>query len=40
MRAEWKDSRQGIYRDSAKRPGLFEHEYAMPVRDGGRQAHQ
>jgi PD-(D/E)XK nuclease superfamily len=33
MRAEWKGSRQGVYRDNPKRPGLFEHEYAVPVRD-------
>jgi hypothetical protein len=34
MRAEWKGSRRGAYRAHPKCPGLFEHEYAVPVRDG------
>lgn len=38
MRAEWKGSRHGVYRDSPKRTGLFEHEYGVPVRDGEWQA--
>src|SRR4030095_5674021 len=33
MRAEWKGSRNGAYRESPKRPSLFEHEYAVPIRD-------
>jgi hypothetical protein len=38
MRAEWKGSRLGAYRHRPKRPGLFEHEYAVPVRNGEWQA--
>jgi hypothetical protein len=38
MRGEWKGSREGVYRNSPKRAGLFEHEYAVPVRDGEWQA--
>jgi hypothetical protein len=38
MRSEWKGSRQGVYRDSPKRAGLFEHEYGVPIRDGEWQA--
>jgi PD-(D/E)XK nuclease superfamily len=34
MRSEWKGSRRGVYRANPHRPGLFEHEYAVPVRDG------
>jgi len=33
MRAEWKGSRAGHYREIPKRPSLFEHEYGVPVRD-------
>jgi hypothetical protein len=33
MREEWKGSRKGVYRESPKRAGLFEHEYAVPIRD-------
>jgi hypothetical protein len=32
MREEWKGSRQAVYRANPKRPGLFEHEYGVPVR--------
>jgi PD-(D/E)XK nuclease superfamily protein len=38
MRTEWKDSHAGVYRQSPKRPGLFEHEYGVPVRAGDWQA--
>lgn len=38
MREEWKGSRAGVYRESPKRPGLFEHEYAVPVRSAEWQA--
>jgi hypothetical protein len=38
MREEWKGSRAGAYRESPKRPGLFEHEYRVPVRAGDWQA--
>jgi len=38
MREEWKGSRDGVYRESPRRPGLFEHEYAVPVRAGEWQA--
>ncbi|HEX7786523.1 MAG TPA: PD-(D/E)XK nuclease family protein [Methylomirabilota bacterium] len=33
MREEWKGSRDGVYRESPKRPSLFEHEYAVAIRD-------
>src|SRR5262245_22826117 len=32
MREEWRGSRDGVYRESPKRTGLFEHEYGVPVR--------
>jgi hypothetical protein len=32
MRDEWKGSRSGLYRQNPKRTGLFEHEYAVPIR--------
>ncbi|HEY7254027.1 MAG TPA: PD-(D/E)XK nuclease family protein [Methylomirabilota bacterium] len=38
MRAEWKGSRDGVYRERPKRPSLFEHEYAVPIRDSEWQA--
>ena len=38
MREEWKGSRAGVYRESPKRAGLFEHEYGVPVRDSEWQA--
>jgi len=38
MREEWKGSRNGIYRQAPKRTGLFEHEYAVPIKDGEWQA--
>ena len=38
MRAEWKGSRAGHYREIPKRPSLFEHEYGVPVRDSEWQA--
>lgn len=38
MRQEWKGSRAGVYRESPKRAGLFEHEYGVPVRDAEWQA--
>ena len=38
MREEWKGSRAGAYRTEPKRPGLFEHEYAVPVRPSEWQA--
>jgi hypothetical protein len=38
MREEWKGSRSGVYRDAPRRPGLFEHEYRVPVRDSEWQA--
>jgi hypothetical protein len=38
MREEWKASRAAAYREAPKRPGLFEHEYRVPVRDGDWQA--
>jgi hypothetical protein len=34
MREEWKGSRDGVYRENPKRTGLFEHEYAVPIKDG------
>jgi hypothetical protein len=33
MREEWKGSRDGVYRESPKRTGLFEHEYAVSIKD-------
>jgi hypothetical protein len=33
MREEWKGSRAGVYRQIPKRGGLFEHEYAVPIKD-------
>jgi PD-(D/E)XK nuclease superfamily len=33
MREEWKASRAGVYRESPKRAGLFEHEYRVPIKD-------
>ena len=38
MREEWKGSRDGVYREHPKRTGLFEHEYAAPIRDSEWQA--
>jgi hypothetical protein len=38
MREEWKGSRRGVYRETPKRTGLFEHEYGVPVRDAEWQA--
>ena len=38
MREEWKGSRRGVYRETPKRTGLFEHEYNVPVRDSEWQA--
>ncbi len=38
MREEWKGSRDGVYRREPKRTGLFEHEYAVPIREGEWQA--
>jgi hypothetical protein len=38
MREEWKGSRRGVYRETPKRTGLFEHEYAVPIRDAEWQA--
>ncbi|PWU22345.1 MAG: hypothetical protein C5B48_10160 [Candidatus Rokuibacteriota bacterium] len=38
MRAEWKGSRAGAYRDNPKDTGLFEHEYGVPIKDGEWQA--
>jgi hypothetical protein len=38
MREEWKGSRDRVYRSSPKRPGLFEHEYDVPVKPGEWQA--
>ncbi|OLE65979.1 MAG: hypothetical protein AUI36_07865 [Cyanobacteria bacterium 13_1_40CM_2_61_4] len=38
MREEWKGSRDHVYRGSPKRTGLFEHEHAVPVKDGEWQA--
>src|SRR3990172_2238492 len=38
MREEWKGSRDGVYRQTPKRTGLFEHEYAVPIRDSEWQA--
>ena len=38
MREEWKGSRDGVYRESPKRTGLFEHEYGVPVRNSEWQA--
>ena len=32
MRGEWRSSRGGHYRDNPKTLGLFEHEYAVPVK--------
>jgi len=38
MRGEWRGSRDGIYHEYPKRTGLFEHEYAVPIRDAEWQA--
>lgn len=38
MREEWKGSRDGVYRQSPKRTGLFEHEHGVPVKDSEWQA--
>jgi hypothetical protein len=38
MREEWKGSRAGVYRQAPKRPSLFEHEYAVTIRDSEWQA--
>ena len=38
MREEWRGSRDHVYRESPKRTGLFEHEYAVPVKDSEWQA--
>src|SRR5512134_1742877 len=38
MREEWKGSRGAVYREAPRRPGLFEHEYRVPVRDSEWQA--
>src|SRR5258708_7135519 len=38
MRAEWKGSRAGLYRETPKPPSLFEHEYAGPLKDSEWQA--
>src|SRR5260370_42506218 len=38
MRGEWKGSRAGLYRETPKRPSLFEHEYAVPIKDSEWQA--
>jgi len=38
MREEWKGSRDGVYRESPKRTGLFEHEYRVSIKDGEWQA--
>ncbi|PYO55149.1 MAG: hypothetical protein DMD83_20885 [Candidatus Rokuibacteriota bacterium] len=38
MREEWRGSRAHVYRESPKRTGLFEHEYAVPVKDSEWQA--
>jgi hypothetical protein len=38
MREEWKASREAAYRANPRRPGLFEHEYRVPVRDSEWQA--
>lgn len=38
MREEWRGSRDGVYRQSPKRTGLFEHEYGVPIRGGEWQA--
>jgi hypothetical protein len=38
MREEWRGSRAGLYRQNPRRPGLFEHEYGVPVRDAEWQA--
>jgi len=38
MREEWKGSRDGAYRQHPKRTGLFEHEYAVPIKDSEWQA--
>jgi hypothetical protein len=32
MRAEWRSSRDGRYRDSPKTAALFEHEYGVPLK--------
>src|SRR5262249_22291539 len=32
MREEWKGSRDGVYRESPRRTGLFEHEYRVSIR--------
>ena len=38
MREEWKGSRDGVYHESPKRTGLFEHEYGVPIKDNEWQA--
>jgi PD-(D/E)XK nuclease superfamily protein len=38
MREEWKGSRAGVYRETPKRTGLFEHEYGVPIKDAEWQA--
>jgi len=38
MREEWRASRAGVYRENPKRAALFEHEYAVPVKDSEWQA--
>ena len=38
MREEWKGSRDGVYHESPKRTGLFEHEYGVPIKDSEWQA--
>jgi hypothetical protein len=38
MREEWRGSRAGLYRENPKGTALFEHEYAVPVRDSEWQA--
>jgi len=38
MREEWRGSRDHVYRESPRRTGLFEHEYAVPVKDSEWQA--
>ena len=38
MRGEWRGSRDGIYHEFPKRTGLFEHEYAVRIRDAEWQA--
>ena len=38
MRAEWRSSRDGRYRDTPKTCALFEHEYALEIRPEAWQA--